>query len=118
MFTTSLEWITIPPNNFCLSGYLDGKKIAQANGDYQRSKDFRLVKTDVFESSLRSQGYGSKIIEQLICEATKLGCREFIFVGVSVANTRAAALYKTRFNAAPRAIPNCNDKNDYVRPLP
>jgi len=115
-FTTSLDWVTFPPNNFCLSGYLDGKKIAYATGDFQAAKDFRLMMIDV-DSPHRSKGYGSKMIEQLISEATQLGCSDFVFVGVSVSNNRAAKLYRDRFNAVQKAIQNCSDKNDYVRPL-
>ncbi len=112
-FTTSLEWIEFPPNNFCLSGYIGQTKIAQAIGDYQMGKDFRLVKIDVYDG-YRSKGYGSRMIRQLISEANKKHCSLFVFVGVSVKNTRAANLYSSRFNATTKAIPKCGDKEDYV----
>lgn len=116
-FTTSLEWVVFPPNNFCLSGYIGQTKIAQATGDYQTGKDFRLVKIDVYDG-YRSKGYGSIMIEKLISEANQKNCSNFVFVGVSVTNTRAENLYNSKFNATPQAIPNCVDKKDYVRQLP
>lgn len=112
-FTTSLEWVEFPPNNFCLSGYIGQTKIAQATGDFQLGKDFRLVKIDVYDG-YRSKGYGSKMITQLISEAKKKNCSPFVFVGVAVKNTRAAKLYSSCFNATAQAIPGCDDKNDYV----
>lgn len=116
-FTTSLEWVVIPSNNFCLSGFIGQTKIAQATGDYQTERDFRLVKIDVYDG-YRSKGYGSIMIEQLISVANQKNCSHFVFVGVSVTNTRAANLYKSNFNATPQAIPNCVNKENYVRQLP
>jgi GNAT superfamily N-acetyltransferase len=116
-FTTSLEWIVIPPDNFCLSAQVGETKIGQATGDYQDGEVLRIVKLDVY-AGYRNKGYGSKLIEQLIAEAKQKKCSYIVFAGVSVDNKPATNLYLNRFSALPRAIPNCTDKQDYVLHLP
>lgn len=113
VFTTKLTWVRFPPDTFDLEGYLGEQRIAKATGDFEKNGAFRLVKIDVTNSH-RSMGYGSKMINELLVEAKKMNCTEFVFVGVAVKNERAAKLYKSRFNANPRPIANCGDKEDYV----
>ncbi|WP_366067967.1 GNAT family N-acetyltransferase [uncultured Aquitalea sp.] len=113
----SLEWTAFPPNCFYLTAYLCKVKVGHATGDFVAGGVFRIVTIDIYQG-YRCHGYGSKIIDQLIHEAIQKNCSQLVFVGVSTSNTKAAKLYSTRYGATLKHIPNCPNKNDYVRVLP
>lgn len=93
---------------FKLKAYLDERIIGESHGEFEKGKDFRLVKIDVIPKNL---GYGTKIIDRLIFEARANNCVRFIFVGVDIANDDAIRLY-ARYGATAQ-LP-LKSKNDYV----
>ena len=110
-FTTHIVWPEPPPFDvYVMTGSVDGRDVALANGFFTKT-EFHLIRIDVV-AEYRGRGYGSRMIAELLEEARRHKM-PLVLIGVAKANADAIRLYQ-RLGATPRPTTPPSDKEDYV----